>query len=101
MSPGPDPDDDYEYWNRAIRCVYEGTTKTVWDSMGTVEAFTIDPVRPCWQELRDESASVPSWATEFFTTDITAYKQEQQRRSVEARDVDEFTRQRLQDLGYM
>lgn len=101
MSPGPDPDDDYEYWNRAMRCVYEGTTKTVWDSMGTVEAFTIDPTRPCWQELRDESGSIPPWADEFFTTDITAYKQEQQRRSVEAGDVDEFTRQRLQDLGYM
>lgn len=100
MSPGPDPPDRYDYWDRAMRCVYEGDRKVVWDSLGEVTGYHLDPDRPCWQEPIDGDVEVPPWADELFPVAIDEYKRNQA--SVDAtEDVDEVTRRRLEDLGYM
>jgi arylsulfatase A-like enzyme len=102
MSPGPSPPDERKYWDRMIRCAYRGTEKYVWDSLGFAARYRLDPDRPCWQTRVDDDASAPSWATNMFDCDIEEYK-----RSVACdaepatEDVDDQTRNRLEELGYL
>jgi arylsulfatase A-like enzyme len=103
MSPGPSPPgDEREYWDRMLRCTYEGTEKYVWDSMGSAKRYRLDHDRPCWQTCTDEEASVPVWATDLFERDIDGYKRDavSDAESV-AEDVDDQTRSRLEELGYL
>lgn len=99
MSPGPDPPAAYDYWDRAIRCVYEGERKWVWDSLGEKRRFSLDRDRPSWQRLLEEAATVPDWANEMFDASLEETKQRAQSAS-ESVDVSESTEQRLEDLGY-
>ena len=100
MSPGPDPDSDRDYWDRAMRCVYEGEQKWVWDSLGTSERYAIDHDRPCWQECVEDDATVPEWAYDYFEVGISEYKSRASE-SDDDIDVDAATEERLEDLGYM
>lgn len=102
-SPGPSPpEDEAEYWDRMLRCAYQETDKYVWDSLGTTERYRIDTDRPCWQEDVDEDVSVPAWATALFERDIGEYKREAVTKSeTVTEDVDEQTRNRLEELGYL
>lgn len=100
MSIGPDPPSDYEYWDRAQRCVYEGQRKWVWDSRGGTREFAIDHDRPCWQELSDDDADIPPWARNLFDEDVGTCK-ERVASTADDLDVDDPTAQRLEDLGYL
>jgi len=102
MSPGPKmPEEyDYDYWDRAIRCVYEGESKWVWDSEGGRECFDIDHDRPCWQSVAGTDASLPEWTGEYYDDDIETAKHEA-KESTSDKEVDASTEQRLKDLGYM
>lgn len=100
MSPGPEPPDDYEHWDRLMRCAYEEGRKVVWDSLGTRTAYRLDPTRPCWQAAIDGDVSVPAWAETRFDVDSREYKQRALERA-STDDVDAETKRRLADLGYV
>ncbi|MFC6838474.1 sulfatase-like hydrolase/transferase [Halomarina ordinaria] len=93
-----------ERWDRARRCVYEDDRKWVWDDAGTVRAYDLDPARPCEQTPVEGDATVPDWASEFFTTepDLAAFR-ERARARADERDADPLdadVHRRLADLGY-
>ncbi|WP_129115811.1 sulfatase-like hydrolase/transferase [Halegenticoccus tardaugens] len=97
-----DPPEDPEYWNRMLRCVYEGSKKVEWDSLGGSARYELDPDRPCWQRRVEGGVAYDDLETEFFDEEIAAYK----RRASAAgdphgADVDDATRGRLADLGYL
>lgn len=97
----PDVDaEEKRYWKRMLRCVYEDDRKWVWDSLGGCIEYRIDPERPSWQERNSEAdASVPVWASEFFEESIDAF----QRRDavITHEEVDDATKSRLKELGYL
>ncbi|WP_128226239.1 sulfatase-like hydrolase/transferase [Halobacteriaceae archaeon SHR40] len=93
-------DDERRYWERALRCVYDDTRKWIWDSLGTVDEYDLDHERPNWQHRTTaEEVSKPAWTGEFFSEDIEQF-QRQDSSSV-CEDVDEATRSRLEELGYI
>ena len=94
--PTPDPPDEEEFWNRTIRCAYEGTSKTVWDSLEKCIEYHLDSERPSWQEEYNSNAVPPSWAMKWFETDIDTVERERSDHNVKA-----GTRQRLEELGYL
>jgi arylsulfatase A-like enzyme len=98
---GPDEsDDDYEFWDRMIRCVYRGDEKFVWDSIGGKYRETIPLDSRSARESRDEVEAIPGWATELFDPPIQEYKPEA--RAADRRvDVDDATASRLEELGYI
>jgi len=100
MSAGPEPPSDREYWDRTLRCAYRGNRKEVWDSLGAVETFALDKQRSCWQDLISSDGDIPDWATELFDVDIDTYKNRAEE-SAEDIEVDESTKDRLEELGYL
>lgn len=103
MSPGPEPPGDHEYWDRMMRCAYEDDRKIVWDSLGDVAAYDLDPARPCWHSRTadvDEEIAIPDWAIDRFDVDIDEYKRTA-RGASNAVDVDAVTERRLAELGYL
>ncbi|ELZ17187.1 sulfatase [Haloterrigena salina JCM 13891] len=119
MSAGPEPPERLEYWDRLMRAAYDGSTKYVWDSLGSRREYELDRERPCWQRrVGDESrtqgetdgssvdeprGTVPDWATDRFETDAI----ESKRRALEdvddgsTDDVDAGVQDRLEKLGYV
>lgn len=99
MSAGPAPDADYKYYDRAIRCAYDGDEKVVWDSLGACTRYDI-PGKANVQRRSGSLDSPPSWATERFGRDISTFKTD----AVEAEtdvSVDPSTAARLRELGYL
>ena len=90
--------DDYERWDRMIRAAYDGSTKVVWDSLGAVDEYRIDFDTPSVDRHVGEPDAPPPWATDLFDVGIDEYKA-----GVSAGDaaVDDATRDRLRDLGYV
>ncbi|WP_122091017.1 sulfatase-like hydrolase/transferase [Halalkalicoccus subterraneus] len=95
----PNDPEEHRYWDRMLRCVYDGETKYVWDSLGGSTEYALDPERPCWQETAAEDVEIPSWAGEFFDVEISEYK-ERARESESHREVDPDVERRLEELGY-
>jgi arylsulfatase A-like enzyme len=85
--------------DRMIRAVYDGETKHQWDSLGGRERFRLDRGRPNWQEPT-EGAVDPAAFASFFEGDPAAYK-ERVAADEGTPDVDDATRERLEDLGYV
>lgn len=123
VTPGNDPlvDADPAYWDRAIRCAYDGGRKVEWDSRGERREVDVDRERPCWQRADgtigpsdpSESGSnhpeqseadttdgpdtaTPHWARESFSQPITVVREGRAADDAPGPDV---TR-RLEDLGY-
>ena len=101
LSAGADPDENYEYWDRALRCAYKESEKYMWDSLGEAQKYQVQSGQASYQELEsDDLEEVPQWATCHFGTEIVDYKK--MARSVEEeRDMDETTKNRLEKLGYI
>lgn len=97
----PRDDDEHRYWDRMLRCVYDGETKYVWDSLGGRHRYRLDHDRPCWQEQVAADAEIPSWATECFDVEISTYKERAESSESEAEPIDEATKSRLEELGYL
>lgn len=101
LSAGADPEENYEYWDRALRCAYKDSEKYVWDSLGDAQKYQVQSGRASYQELESEDLEeVPQWAIRQFDTEITDYKQKA-RSSGGEKDIDEATQNRLEKLGYM
>ncbi|MEF8814586.1 MAG: sulfatase-like hydrolase/transferase [Halovenus sp.] len=95
----PDADaEERRYWERMLRCVYDGEKKWIWDSLGECIEYELDHERPNWQRTSNQSGSVPPWATERFSETIVEF---QRRDTKGVDDVDEATRSRLEELGYL
>jgi hypothetical protein len=83
-----------------LRCVYEGEQKWLWDSLGECYRYELDAERPNWQrQIKNRDVHVPSWIDEFFIGDIEEF-QHQDTASVHE-GVDDATRSRLEELGYL
>jgi arylsulfatase A-like enzyme len=101
MSAGPEPPSDYEYWDRMIRCVYDGTTKTVWDSRGTYSEYEVQSDRPSWQAKSESGEGVPDIEDEFFEIPIEEAKAVAKHAESEEIELDAASEKRLQELGYL
>ncbi|WP_458207848.1 sulfatase-like hydrolase/transferase [Haladaptatus sp. NG-SE-30] len=102
MSAGPEPPSNYEYWDRMIRCVYDGTTKTVWDSLGTCIDYELDPSRPSWQRRVETTEGTPAVESEFFDDSIEEAKAAAKVSTTTSDDeIDAATESRLEELGYL
>jgi len=91
-------EEESDYWNRMIRCVYDGETKIQWNSSGDTDRYALDHERPCWQE-RVGDADVPGWARDRFETDTDTYKRRATRQEQDL-DFDDGVADRLDALGY-
>ena len=98
MSAGPEPPNDRDWWDRMMRCVYDGQQKMVWDSLGKCEMYSLNADRPGWQRKVGDFDGIPSWTDEFFTADIRSYKEST---ATSQPKPDATMEQRLRDLGYM
>jgi hypothetical protein len=92
--------EEYAFWDRAIRCVYEGTDKYAWDSQGHEWRYHLDSARPCWQE-RAADVPPPEWAESFFGEPLRDYKERVTVEYVKSVPVDDRTAARLKSLGYL
>lgn len=99
----PDIEDrERAYWRRMVRCAYDGEQKVTWDSLGESTSYGIDHTRPCWQEPSPEaSVGVPDWAGQFFSEELGTYKRRIDSAEGVYTDVDELTKERLENLGYL
>jgi arylsulfatase A-like enzyme len=96
-----EPPEDPEYWNRMLRCVYDGTEKVEWDSLGESSRIRLDPGRPCWQERVERGAEWQPLDETFFDVPIQQYKRDAEAAETDGVAVDAATQDRLQDLGYL
>jgi arylsulfatase A-like enzyme len=93
--------DNYEYWDRMLRCVYKEERKYEWDSLGNRCQYRIDRNRASWQEQVESDVEIPSWAIDEFPENITAYKRRAQTGESVEEGMDDRTRDQLEDLGYL
>ena len=101
MSAGPEPPEglDSEYYDRTIRAAYRGNVKFVWDSLGNVERYEIDPSVSSEQTLSAEDVPLPEWAEKQFSAGID----EARRNACANREeytVSRSVESRLERLGY-
>jgi len=101
MSGVPDAADDPAFWKRTIRCVYEGNEKSVWDSEGRSVTYDLDESKPCWQRQRDETSVIPEYDSTHFDIDIRTTHDRMAEGTSLSDDVDEATKDRLEELGYL
>lgn len=94
-------EDETVYWGRMLRCLYEDETKTVWDSLGGCTEYEIALDTPCWQAQLERNGTVPSGTEEFFDEEITAYRDAVDSSERLDETLDEFTEERLRNLGYL
>jgi len=99
MGAGEKPPEDERYWDRAMRCVYQGNRKVVYDSLGNVEEYNIDVNRSCWQTSSKELDNVPEFVSDQFSENITEAKENAEKQQTDM-DIDPATEERLEDLGY-
>jgi len=97
----PDVEDsEQQYWERMLRCVYEGERKWLWDSLGERLEYNLDVEQPNWQkEGPDEEITLPEWTTEFFSEAIEEYGDHSN--TDVGTDIDDATQSRLEELGYL
>jgi len=97
-APDVEPDEQ-RYWKRMLRCVYDGDRKWTWDSLGECTEYELDHGRANWQRPIDDGTSVPAWSSEFFSESIDDFQRESTAGVDE--DIDDATRSRLEELGYI
>lgn len=100
MSAGPDPESDYKYYDRAIRCAYDKNEKIIWDSLGDCTQYHLDPDTMNYQQYNTDLDQPPPWAAGYFSSDIKTFKSNIVEDGDEV-DIDESTAQRLEELGYL
>ncbi|WP_135363168.1 sulfatase-like hydrolase/transferase [Halosimplex halophilum] len=94
----PDHVENYDYWDRMIRAVYDGDRKYVWDSFGERSVYRVDRDRPCRQEEVDEPFDES--VEELFEVPLAEFKS----RFGDAQEKDwgdDIPEDRLKRLGYL
>lgn len=95
---------NHSYWDRLIRCVYEDQRKVGWDSLGAVTEYELDAGTPCTERAVDRRTDrIPEHDASLFDADVREAKRTAVERglNVDDADLDERTRARLADLGYV
>lgn len=92
---------NYAYWDRMIRCAYRDEEKFEWDSIGNWYRYRIDPDRASWQERTDTDIEVPSWAMSLFEAELAEYDDRVRADEADAGEMDDYTRDQLEELGYL
>ena len=85
--------------DQLLRAVYDDRSKYQWGSQGNRVVYRLDAGRPNWQERTNEEFD-PTDFTEFFVDAAADYKDRAASGQV-APDVEDVTRDRLENLGYM
>lgn len=85
--------------DRSLRAVYDGERKYVWGADGSQAVYRLDESHPCWQSVVAEEFD-PGKFVELFSKDLSTYDEEVNLESVSG-DLDNATRSRLEDLGYV
>ncbi len=93
--------DNYEYWNRMLRCVYDNKIKYEWDSLGNSQRYRIDHEQSSSEKLIQSDIKVPDECLELFGSSIDRYKQRAAGDTSENSGMEEHTRSQLEDLGYL
>jgi hypothetical protein len=93
--PSTEPD-DFEYWDRAIRCVYHDGSRYEWDSLG--ERYEYEIIGDSTEKKVSEDAKIPDEVMEQLDTDIKEYKKKV---SGSRAELDDTTKQNLSELGYL
>lgn len=102
MSMGPDPpmEVDQEFYQRAIRAVYDSHNRKVeWDSLGNSMEYTLDPGTPCWQEEVASGIQIPDRFKQLYDTSIGEYKNHAE--AIDSATVSGSAESRLEELGYL
>ena len=87
-----------EYWDRGLRCVVEDDRRTEWDTLGhTVEYRITESSR---EEIVGDGQSVPQRYLDLFSNELSEYKISQKGKNNRT-DLDESTRESLEELGYL
>lgn len=92
----PGTDDEFEYLNRMMRCVYKGERKCQWDSLDNAYLYELNKDKPNWQQKIESDFDLPTFCETFFDTEISKYKE-----GVAQSDLDSETKERLKELGYL
>jgi hypothetical protein len=92
------------YWDRLIRCVYDGSTKTTWDTLGTVDTYSLNFSSPSRQiHKKNLNGSYPNEDKRLFDVDIQTAKRTAVLKEIDSgeSEIDDGVEQRLADLGYV
>lgn len=93
------PENKINYWDRLQRCVYKENQKYLWDSQQHSFLYKLDPETPCWQQRVQTNISIPDRVLNMFKENISTAKQTAQ--NTERIELDQDTKSRLSDLGYV
>jgi hypothetical protein len=93
--PSTEPE-DFEYWDRAIHCVYHGKYRYEWDSIGG--KFKYEIIGDSVENKISENAEIPDGAVKQFDAEIEEYKTST---SNSRSELNESTKQNLSELGYL
>ena len=86
--------------NRVVRAVYEGDRKAVYGADGEATAYRLDPERPCWQTAVEEAVDVDR-LDRLFDEPIDVFAGRVRADGDDADEMDQATRDRLAQLGYL
>ena len=97
------PDEMVEYYSRAQRCVISDESKYQWDSLGGSAKYRLEKEQPNWQTEVSTDISIPAWAKKHFSISLEQYcKTIDKETSYADQDgIDNNTKNRLEDLGYL
>ncbi|WP_267639316.1 sulfatase-like hydrolase/transferase [Haloarchaeobius amylolyticus] len=93
-------DEEYAWWNRMMRVVYEDGTKRQWNSLGESFRYRLDPDRPSWQGLVAEDVDIPEADREWFDVELAEYKRSVSETTQDT-DFDDEVEDHLKQLGYL
>lgn len=91
--------EEFDHWDRAQRCLYDGATKIIWDSEGKITEYEVGN-EPSRQALIGP-AEIPENVDDHFQSGLKEYKLNAIENEGEGLDdVGESVKQHLIDLGY-
>lgn len=90
-------DEDIPHLNRAVRSLWDGQTRVVWDSLGNCDEYTVDPTKPSKQDHITSLNSFPKAERDLFDRPIEAFDDV----NAASVNVDDTTEERLRKLGYL
>ncbi|MFB6185661.1 MAG: sulfatase-like hydrolase/transferase [Halobacteriaceae archaeon] len=87
-----------KYWDRMQRCVYTPQNKYVWDSLGNKAKFGLDENKHMLRGSEQSLSKIPDTIKQHFREDIQGYKE---KFSSRGKEVNDATKRRLEDMGYL
>lgn len=89
--------EDIPHLDRAVGSIWENETRTVWDSLGNCEKYTINPQNPSKRQQTNTLNSLPEEEYQAFDCSIKQFNTV----GIESIDVKDSTENRLRELGYL